>query len=118
MKSATLDAPMQPGTKPSTRKLNCWEYKKCGRQPQGPRIRDMGLCPASIEVALDDTHEGTNAGRVCWVISGTLCKGEVQGTFAHKYKNCESCDFYQLVRREEGPNFIYSIVLLGKLRRR
>ena len=117
MKSATLEAPAKPGTTPSTRKLNCWEYKKCGRQPQGPHVKDMGLCPASMETALDDVHEGTNAGRACWVISGTLCKGVVQGTFANKYKNCEICDFYQLVRKEEGPNFVYSIILLKLLRK-
>ena len=36
-------------------------------------------------------------------MSGTLCSGAVQGTFAQKYKNCEICDFYQMVRKEEGP---------------
>jgi hypothetical protein len=118
MKSAILDAPAKPGTTPSARKLNCWEYKKCGRQPQGPHVRDKGLCPASTETGLDDVHEGTNAGRACWVVSGTLCKGEVQGTFAAKFKNCESCDFYQLVRNEEGPSFVYSIILLGRLRKK
>ena len=117
MKSATLEAPVKPGTAQSTRKLNCWEYKKCGRQPQGPHVKDMGLCPASMETALDDVHEGANAGRACWVISGTLCKGEIQGTFANKYKNCEVCDFYQLVRKEEGPNFVYSVVLLKRIRK-
>jgi len=118
MKSATLEPPRKTGTTPSTRKLNCWEYKKCGRQPQGPHVRDMGLCPASLEQVLDDVHDGTNAGRACWVVSGTMCQGETQGTFSQKYKNCEVCDFYQLVRREEGPGFIYSIILLGRLKKK
>jgi len=114
MKSATLEAPRNPVTTSSTRKLNCWEYKKCGRQPQGAHVRDLGLCPATVEKSLDDVHEGTNAGRACWVVSGTLCKGEMQGTFAQKYKNCESCDFYQMVKKEEGSTFVYSIVLLAR----
>lgn len=98
-------------------KLNCWEHKKCGRQPQGVKVHELGLCPASLEEALDDVHEGTNAGRACWVVSGTFCKGQVQGTFAQKFKNCELCDFYQLVRKDEGPSFVLSPVLLGKMRK-
>ena len=117
MKTATMEVPTRPGATSSTRKLNCWEYKKCGRQPQGPHVKDMGLCPASLETALDDAHDGTNGGRACWVINGTYCQGETQGTFAQKYKSCEACDFYQLVRREEGPDFIYSIMLLKRLKK-
>jgi hypothetical protein len=96
-------------------KLNCWEFKKCGRQPQGAKERELGLCPASMEQALDNVHEGTNAGRACWIVGGTFCKGEVQGRFAQKFRNCEKCDFYQLVRKEEGPDFTLSAVLLTKL---
>ncbi|NTW58653.1 MAG: hypothetical protein HGB21_05910 [Nitrospirae bacterium] len=90
-----------------------------GMRTSGPAFvpEDRTLCPASTETALDDVHEGTNAGRACSVISGTLCKGVVQGTFANKCKNCEICDFYQLVRKEEGPNFIFSILLLKLLRK-
>jgi len=97
-------------------KLNCWEFKQCGRQPQGIHVYDKGLCPAAAEDALDGIHDGTNAGRTCWVVSGTLCKGVVQGTFAQKFKNCEACDFYQKVRQEEFPDFCLSAVLLGKMR--
>ncbi len=96
-------------------KLNCWEFKKCGRQPQGAKVKEMGLCPAALQQELDDVHDGTNAGRACWVVSGTFCKGEVQGTFAHKFKNCEQCDFYQLVKREEGVKFVLSATMLAKL---
>jgi hypothetical protein len=99
------------------RKLNCWEFKKCGRQPQGHHELDLGVCPAATENALDDIHEGTNSGRACWVVSGTFCQGKVQGTFAQKFKNCEVCDFYQQVRREEGGCFKFSAVLLAKLRK-
>jgi len=98
-------------------KLNCWEFKKCGRQPQGAKVQEMGLCPAALEESLDDVHDGTNAGRACWVVSGTFCKGQVQGTFAQKFKNCEQCDFYQLVRKDEGAGFVLSAVLIGKMRK-
>ncbi len=98
-------------------KLNCWEFKKCGRQPQGVKVREMGLCPASVQQELDDVHDGTNAGRACWIVSGTFCKGQVQGTFAQKFKNCELCDFDQTVRNEEGAAFVLSATLLAKLRK-
>lgn len=97
-------------------KKNCWEVKKCGRQPGGEHEKDLGICPATIETRLDGTHGGKNAGRACWVVAGTFCGGKVQGTFAQKYKNCEVCEFYQSVRKEEGPNYEISIFLLNKLR--
>jgi len=117
MASQTVYAPEKGTGRMTQRKLNCWEHKKCGRQPQGSHVRELGVCPAAVETSLDDVHEGTNAGRACWVISGTFCQGKVQGTFAQKFRNCESCDFYQLVRREEGGGFTFSAVLLTRIRK-
>ena len=89
--------------------------KGCGRQPGGEHVRDFGICPASLEIRLDGVHGGANAGRACWVVAGTFCRGEVQGTFGQKYENCETCDFYQTVRREELPGFTLAAVLLQRL---
>ena len=97
-------------------KQNCWEMKRCGRQPGGANVREFGTCPASIERKLQGTHDGECAGRACWVIAGTFCGGREQGTFAQKYHNCETCDFYQLVKQEEGLKFKMSTMLLVKLR--
>lgn len=97
-------------------KLNCWEFKKCGRQPGGVNEKHLGRCPATKEEKLDGVHDGVNAGRACWAVAGTLCGGVVQGTFALKFKNCEVCDFYQTVKSEEFPKFMLSAVLLGKLK--
>ena len=96
-------------------KLNCWEYKKCGRKPGGEKVKELGVCPASVENVLDGTHGGKNCGRACWIMSGTYCKGQVQGTFAQKYQNCKDCDFYNKVKEEEGGGFNLSAVLLAKL---
>jgi hypothetical protein len=84
-------------------KMNCWEFKNCGRQAGGHKVAELGICPATTTRSLDSIHGGQNAGRACWVVAGTLCKGQAQGTFAQKYKNCESCDFYSMVRTEESP---------------
>ncbi len=97
-------------------KQNCWEYKRCGRQPQGHHVFDQGVCPAAIEERLDGVHGGTNAGRARWVIAGTMCGGQVQGSFGSKYRNCEQCDFYQMARQEERGTFKLSIVLLNRLK--
>jgi hypothetical protein len=96
-------------------KLNCWEFKKCGRETGGARAAEMGVCPACTEARLDGTHDGRNAGRACWVVAGTLCKGEVQGIYAKKYGACAKCDFYAKVKAEEYPHFILSAVLLDKI---
>jgi hypothetical protein len=96
-------------------KLNCWEFNRCGRV-SGKGQNSAGACPVSTEARLNMVHGGYQAGRACWVIAGTHCRGEVQGDFAKKYSNCEKCDFYRQVRQEEGAKFQLSIVLLNKLR--
>ena len=97
-------------------KQNCWEYKNCGREPGGAHVHDLGVCPATRELRLDGVHQGKNGGRSCWIVAGSLCGGEIQGTFAQKFHNCSSCDFYASVRKEEGGYFELSAVLLKKLR--
>ena len=97
------------------KRLNCWEFKKCGREPGGLH-HELGICPAAVEKRLDGIHHGENAGRACWVIAGTLCDRQVQGSFAKKYANCEKCDFYQAVEQQEGSKFKLALFLLGKLK--
>lgn len=97
-------------------KQNCWDFKKCGRLPGGVHENDLGICPAYQETRLDDVHDGWNAGRACWVIAGTLCGGRVQGSFAKKYESCERCDFYLLVKKEEGHQMQLSVLLLNKMK--
>lgn len=96
------------------KKLNCWEFKKCGREPGGTK-KDLGICPASVDTRLYGAHDGKMGGRACWVLAGTMCGGQEQGTFAKKYHNCEKCDFYKMVRIEEGPRYTLSIMLLKKM---
>lgn len=81
--------------------MNCWEFMKCGREENGDKSAELGVCPAHTEPRLNGIHGGINAGRACWVVAGTFCGGQVQGTFAEKEHNCLACDFYDLVRREE-----------------
>jgi hypothetical protein len=98
-------------------KLNCWEFKKCGREQGGAKVSDLGVCAASIETSANGINNGKNGGRACWVISGTLCGGKVQGTFASKLSNCLECEFYKLVGQEEGSNIEKTRDILARLKK-
>jgi len=88
--------------KAARRPLNCWEFKRCGRVPDGCRRQGLAVCPATTEVDADGVNRGKNGGRVCWAIAGTLCGGRQKGTDASRLETCMSCDFCQLVLREEN----------------
>lgn len=53
--------------------IKCWEMKKCTKKN----------CPAYL-----------NPRGHCWLTSGTMCEGVVQGEFAIKYKSCTECEVY------------------------
>ena len=97
-------------------KQNCWEFKRCGREPGGAKASELGICPAATESCLNGTNSGKNGGRACWAIAGTLCGAKVQGEYATKLATCLACDFYQVVGSEEGPNHESARAILGKLR--
>jgi len=97
-------------------KKNCWEVMQCGREPGGKKAKEHGVCPAATEELLEGVHGGRKAGRACWVVAGTFCEGEVQGTFAHKYRDCTNCPFYRQIKQEEGSGYQTSLVLLKKLK--
>ena len=64
--------------------MNCWEFKKCGREGGGTKADELGVCPAYPD------H-----GQHCARIAGTLCGGKVQGEHAAKLASCMQCEFYQ-----------------------
>ena len=84
-------------------KQNCWDSKKCGRQPGGAKVSEFGVCPAATDAVSDGTNGGKNAGRYCWAVTGTFCGGKVQGTYAQKHLTCMHCDFFKQVRLD-GKN--------------
>ena len=64
--------------------MNCWEFKKCGRERGGTNSKELGECPAFPD------H-----GDKCARVAGTLCEGKVQGIFAMKLASCTKCDFFK-----------------------
>ena len=86
-------------------KTNCWEFKKCGREPGGSRINEFGVCLAAFEQSVSGVNNGKNGGRCCWAIAGTICGGKLQGVFAEEVINCAVCDFFKIVIKEEYNDF-------------
>jgi len=87
-------------------KINCWEFKQCGREPGGANTQALGVCPAALPSAYDGANRGLHGGRFCWAVAGTLCGGRVQGTFAKKFKTCLDCEFLKHVQEVRGRFFI------------
>jgi hypothetical protein len=88
----------------TSKKNNCWEFMKCGREPGGTNVAEFGVCPAAQDISFDGLNRGKNGGRICWAVGGTFCGGKVQGTFAEKRKSCIHCEFYRQVRKEQGKS--------------
>ena len=95
--------------KESNKKVNCWEYFKCGREPGGAKVHELGVCAAAADESFDGINGGMFGGRVCWAVAGTLCHediqdalchGEVQGTVREKRERCLKCGFYQKISAE------------------
>jgi eukaryotic-like serine/threonine-protein kinase len=87
------------------KKKNCWEMQQCGREPGGNNSLSMGVCEAASDESADGINRGKNGGRACWGIAGTLCEGEVQGNYSEKIGDCVRCEFYRLVKEEEGDSW-------------
>ena len=86
------------------RKMNCWEYKKCGREHGGSRCNDLGVCPAATDASSDGKNSGKNGGRLCWAIAGTLCRGIAKGLHARRMVSCMVCEVFRKVTAEERSN--------------
>ena len=105
------------------KKINCWQFKKCGHGPSG-----SGRCRAATHAASDGTNGGKNAGRICWTFEQAPCKlNDPSGHGPPKTDrlperlpllgrcvcalpepalgSCIACRFFHKVRREEGKNF-------------
>ena len=73
---------------------DCWDIKNCGRESGGNKVPEFGECPASVQ----------KMGHSCWVLAGTFCGGEVQGTFAQKEQNCMGCEVFKRYVRSFGTD--------------
>ena len=86
------------------KKSNCWEFRNCGRQPGGENVGDLGLCAAATTSIMDGVHGGDKGGRACWIVVGTQCGHAPEMTPDKRKRACMSCDFYNMVKDQEGTN--------------
>lgn len=87
------------------KKINCWEFKKCGREPGGELSNHLGICPASVNTSMNGLNGGKNGGRICWLVAGTFGKSRASYADcveAEKLRSCLECEFHNLVLKEEG----------------
>ncbi|HBM16773.1 MAG TPA: hypothetical protein DD381_10585 [Lentisphaeria bacterium] len=91
------------------KKLNCWEFKKCGREPEGKNSILLGVCPVATLQVTDGICGGVNGGRVCGCVSKFLDLDtnetrRLSGLTAPVDKcshRCENCSFYEIIKDEE-----------------
>ena len=91
--------------KRTMKRKNCWEFQQCGWKPYSENLNKIGVCPAVLPSIYDGINNGNYAGRACWLVKGTFCKGGIQGAYAQKIKDCLQCEFLKQVHEEEGRYF-------------
>jgi hypothetical protein len=97
--------------------MNCWEFRKCGREPGGRLADQDGVCPAAVYNAADGYLGGRNGGCACAFIAGTFCEEVLQGTYRDKSKDCWDCEFYRMMRHEHGAGFSMPAFALHLMKR-
>jgi hypothetical protein len=84
------------------RKQNCWAFMKCGREPSGIMVPDLGVCLAATDILADGLNSGKNGGRICWAIAGSYANlDNMVCTYAAERFSCINCPFFALVEKEE-----------------
>lgn len=86
-------------------RLNCWEFMDCGRAPGSPKEKTLGKCPAATYTAFRGVNGGFISGRYCWYVAGSLQDGKIHCTSLDELPDCLACEFFNLVKREEGERF-------------
>jgi hypothetical protein len=84
-----------------SQKVNCWEFMNCGREIGGEKAGTLGVCPTAFDTSSEGLNQGKLGGRICWAIAGTFSGKKVEGYFARNMLSCESCYFFQIVKKDE-----------------
>lgn len=85
-----------------TKKLNCWQFKNCGREKGGLMADILGECPVPSAMKYDGMNDGIGAGRACWMASesGGHCRNA-------QVQNCSQCEFYKRVLFEQEERTLF-----------
>ena len=96
--------------KSTTTKLNCWQFKNCGREPGGILAKIHGECLVARTMKFDGLNDGIGAGRACWMVHNSVCRQAMN--LSGPVDPCHTCDFYKRVvfEQEENLQFQYTSV--------
>ncbi|MCI5137283.1 MAG: hypothetical protein D3922_02440 [Candidatus Electrothrix sp. AR1] len=86
------------------KKLNCWEFKKCGREPGGRNVSQYGVCSIPVAIDRDGINGGKNGGRACWMWRELACIKIMQKCSVQEIRECRECDFYLSVKKSRSPH--------------
>ena len=84
------------------KKLNCWEFMKCGKGPDTAGSNGHDICSVASAVIADGLNGGDNGGRICWVIAENYFKGSIHCSEKRIIHSCYACEFRYLVTMDEG----------------
>jgi hypothetical protein len=89
-------------------KMNCWDFNNCGREHGGRNVEKYGKCHSIQYKSFNGINGGLFGGRYCWHITGTYQDREptCKTLLKKNIESCDYCDFYLLVKKEEGENFV------------
>jgi len=93
-----------------TSKINCWQFKNCGREPGGVLADILGACPVASSMKFDGLNDGIGAGRACWMVPDSACRES--GSHLPRVDPCHACDFYKrvLFEQDEKTRFRFTSV--------
>jgi hypothetical protein len=93
-----------------TSKLNCWQFKNCGREPGGVMAEILGECPVAATMKYDGLNDGVGAGRACWMVPDSACRES--RTQLTRVDPCHACEFYKRVvfEQEEATRFRFTSI--------
>jgi hypothetical protein len=86
-------------------KLNCWEFKNCGREKSGLMVPILGECPVPGSMKFDGLNNGQGAGRACWMVDRAPLR--LRAGRSTCSSRCCTCDFYKRVVFEQKENTRY-----------
>lgn len=86
-------------------KLNCWQFKNCGREPGGVLAEILGECPVARTMKYDGLNDGVGAGRACWMVHNSVCK--LDANTSAPVEPCHTCDFYKRVLFEQDEELCF-----------
>jgi hypothetical protein len=68
---------------------------KCGREPEGDKVAELGICRAATDEFFNGMNGGKNGGRICFSIAKTFSDDEIQFPCNEKFASCKDCTFFK-----------------------